>query len=287
MPQENQTIELRPMVETDLPAVFELSQQVQWPHRLEDWQQAWELGGGVIAEASGEVAGCALRWLWGEHRATLGLVIVAEQHRGQGIARAMMQQLMAPLSTYQLQLVASDQGKPLYQQLGFVEQGPLAQHQCRELPLRDAAPLPNGLSLRPALPADIALLSELDLLASGMQRQPLLVELLAGAGQALVLERQGIAVGFALRRRFGYGSMIGPVVASDPADAIALIDALCQPCGGQFVRVDTPQGCGLGPWLNQRGLPCVDTPTIMVRGTGHRPDCSLAQTFALVSQAWS
>jgi hypothetical protein len=120
-----------------------------------------------------------------------------------------------------------------------------------------------------------------------MQRQPLLVELLAGAGQALVLERQGIAVGFALRRRFGYGSMIGPVVASDPADAIALIDALCQPCGGQFVRVDTPQGCGLGPWLNQRGLPCVDTPTIMVRGTAHRPDCSLAQTFALVSQAWS
>ncbi|CAI1625502.1 GNAT family N-acetyltransferase [Serratia proteamaculans] len=278
---------LRDMESTDVAPAYWLSQHVQWPHRLEDWQQAWSLGGGVIAEASGEVAGCALRWLWGEHRATLGLVIVAEQHRGQGIARAMMQQLMAPLSTYQLQLVASDQGKPLYQQLGFVEQGTLAQHQCRELPLRDAAPLPNGLSLRPALPADIGLLSELDLLASGMQRQPLLVELLASAGQALVLERQGIAVGFALRRRFGYGSMIGPVVASDPADAIALIDSLCQPCGGQFVRVDTPLVSGLSPWLNQRGLPCVDTPTIMVRGTPYRPDYSLAQTFALVSQAWS
>nr|WP_256138030.1 GNAT family N-acetyltransferase [Serratia quinivorans] len=275
------------MIDTDLPAAFELSQQIQWPHRLEDWQQSWSLGAGVIAEAEGQVVGCALRWLWGEQRATLGLVIVAEQHRGQGIARAMMQQLMAPLSTYQLQLVASDQGKPLYQQLGFVEQGPLAQHQCRELPLRDAAPLPNGLSLRPALPADIALLSELDLLASGMQRQPLLVELLAGAGQALVLERRGIAVGFALRRRFGYGSMIGPVVAPELADAVILIDALCQPCSGQFVRVDTPLATGLGEWLNQRGLPCVDTPTIMVRGKPHRPDCHLAQTFALVSQAWS
>ncbi|MEX3172036.1 GNAT family N-acetyltransferase [Serratia quinivorans] len=287
MPQEKPSIILRPMIDTDLPAAFELSQQIQWPHRLEDWQQAWSLGAGVIAEGEGKVVGCALRWLWGEQRATLGLVMVAEQHRGQGIARAMMQQLMAPLSTYQLQLVASDQGKPLYQQLGFVEQGPLAQHQCRELPLRDAAPLPNGLSLRPALPADIALLSELDLLASGMQRQPLLVELLAGAGQALVLERRGIAVGFALRRRFGYGSMIGPVVAPELADAVILIDALCQPCSGQFVRVDTPLATGLGEWLNQRGLPCVDTPTIMVRGTPHRPDCHLAQTFALVSQAWS
>ncbi|MEX3242620.1 GNAT family N-acetyltransferase [Serratia quinivorans] len=287
MPQEKPSIILRPMIDTDLPAAFELSQQIQWPHRLEDWQQAWSLGAGVIAEAEGKVVGCALRWLWGEQRATLGLVIVAEQHRGQGIARAMMQQLMAPLSTYQLQLVASDQGKPLYQQLGFIEQGTLAQHQCRELPMRDAAPLPNGLSLRPALPADIALLSELDLLASGMQRQPLLVELLAGAGQALVLERRGIAVGFALRRRFGYGSMIGPVVAPELADAVILIDALCQPCSGQFVRVDTPLATGLGEWLNQRGLPCVDTPTIMVRGTPHRPDCHLAQTFALVSQAWS
>lgn len=287
MPQEKPSIILRPMIDTDLPAAFELSQQIQWPHRLEDWQQAWSLGAGVIAEGEGKVVGCALRWLWGEQRATLGLVIVAEQHRGQGIARAMMQQLMAPLSTYQLQLVASDQGKPLYQQLGFVEQGPLAQHQCRELPLRDAAPLPNGLSLRPALPADIALLSELDLLASGMQRQPLLVELLAGAGQALVLERRGIAVGFALRRRFGYGCMIGPVVVPELADAVILIDALCQPCSGQFVRVDTPLATGLGEWLNQRGLPCVDTPTIMVRGTPHRPDCHLAQTFALVSQAWS
>ncbi|CAI0718758.1 GNAT family N-acetyltransferase [Serratia quinivorans] len=287
MPQEKPSIILRPMIDTDLPAAFELSQQIQWPHRLEDWQQAWSLGAGVIAEGEGKVVGCALRWLWGEQRATLGLVMVAEQHRGQGIARAMMQQLMAPLSTYQLQLVASDQGKPLYQQLGFVEQGPLAQHQCRELPLRDAAPLPNGLSLRPALPADIALLSELDLLASGMQRQPLLVELLAGAGQALVLERHGMAVGFALRRRFGHGSMIGPVVAPELADAVILIDALCHPCSGQFVRVDTPLATGLGEWLNQRGLPCVDTPTIMVRGTPHRPDCHLAQIFALVSQAWS
>ncbi|CAI0777937.1 GNAT family N-acetyltransferase [Serratia quinivorans] len=287
MPQEKPSIILRPMIDTDLPAAFELSQQIQWPHRLEDWQQAWSLGAGVIAEAEGQVVGCALRWLWGEQRATLGLVIVAEQQRGQGIARAMLQQLMAPLTPYQIHLVATEQGKPLYRQLGFIEQGTLAQHQCRELPMRNAQPLPEGLLLRPALASDIALLSELDFAASGLRRQPLLAEILASAEQALVLERHGMAVGFALRRRFGHGSMIGPVVAPELADAVILIDALCRPCSGQFVRVDTPLTTGLGEWLNQRGLPCVDTPTIMVRGTPHRPDCHLAQTFALVSQAWS
>jgi predicted N-acetyltransferase YhbS len=287
VPQAKPSIILRSMTETDLPAAFELSQQAQWPHRREDWQLAWSLGSGVIAEAEGKVVGCALRWLWGEQRATLGLVIVAGQHRGQGIARAMMQRLMTPLGDYQLHLVASDQGKPLYRQLGFIDRGPLAQHQCRELPMRNAEPLPQGLTLRPALPADITLLTELDFAASGLQRQPLWVALLASAEQALVLERQGIAVGFALRRRFGYGSVIGPVVAPELADAVILIDALCQPCSGQFVRVDTPLDTGLGEWLIGRGLPCVDTPTIMVRDTAHRPDCHLARTFALVSQAWS
>lgn len=281
------TFTLREMGAADVVPAHVLSQKIRWPHRLEDWQQAWSLGDGVIAESAGEVVGCALRWRWGEQRATLGLVIVAEQHRGQGIARAMLQRLIAPLTDYQLHLVATDQGKPLYQQLGFIEQGLLAQHQCREMPARRSAPLPPGASLRPAFPQDLATLVALDFAASGLSRQPLLAAILANAEQALVLEQQGIIVGFAFRRRFGHGYMIGPVVAPELTGAIAMVDALCLSCQGEFVRVDTPQASGLSPWLAGRGLPCVDTPTIMVRGVPHRPDCDVAQTFSLVSQAWS
>lgn len=281
------TFTLREMGAADVAPAHVLSQKIQWPHRLEDWQQAWSLGGGVIAEVEGDVVGCALRWLWGDQRATLGLVIVAEQCRGQGIARAMLQQMIAPLPDYQLHLVATDQGKPLYQKLGFIDQGLLAQHQCREMPAGHTAPLPKGASLRPAFPQDLATLVELDLAASGLSRQPLLAAMLASAEQALVLEHQGIAVGFAFRRRFGHGNMIGPVVAPELTGAIAMVDALCLPCQGEFVRVDTPLASGLSPWLAERGLPCVDTPTIMVRGAPHRPDCDVALTFSLVSQAWS
>lgn len=287
MPEEKQSIHLRPMIERDLPAAFGLSQQARWPHRLEDWQQAWGLGAGVVAVVNGETVGTALRWLWGANRATLGLVIVDERHRGQGIAREMVQSLMAPLADHQLHLVATEQGKPLYRQLGFIEQGRLAQHQCRELPARDAVPLPEDVTLRPASPQDLPTLAELDFAACGMRRQPLLETLLSSAGQALVLERQGIAVGFAVRRRFGHGNMIGPVIAPDTASAVGLIDALCRPCTGQFVRIDTPQANSLGPWLVERGLPSVDTPAIMVRGAPHRPDPASVQAFALVSQALS
>ncbi|PVD44323.1 N-acetyltransferase [Serratia liquefaciens] len=281
------TFTLREMGAADVAPAHVLSQKIQWPHRLEDWQQAWSLGGGVIAEVEGDVVGCALRWLWGDQRATLGLVIVAEQCRGQGIARAMLQQMIAPLPDYQLHLVATDHGKPLYQKLGFIDQGLLAQHQCREMPAGHTAPLPKGTRLRPALPQDLATLVELDLAASGLSRQPLLAAMLASAEQALVLEQQGIAVGFAFRRRFGHGNMIGPVVAPELTGAIAMVDALCLPCQGAFVRVDTPLASGLSPWLAARGLPCVDTPTIMVRGVPHRPDFDVALTFSLVSQAWS
>ncbi|MFK3840415.1 hypothetical protein [Serratia sp. NPDC087055] len=63
--------------------------------------------------------------------------------------------------------------------------------------------------------------------------------------------------------------------------------ALIKPCCGQSVRVDTPLDSGLSEGLVRRGLPCIDTPTIRIRGEPHRPDYDLAPTFALVSQALS
>ncbi|CAI1682371.1 Predicted acetyltransferase [Serratia ficaria] len=279
------TFGVREMTQADLAAAFELSQQVRWPHRLEDWRQAWALGGGVVAVGHGRTIGCALHWRWGP-RATLGLVIVAASWRGQGIAKAMMSRLMASVPACHLHLAASEQGRPLYQKLGFAALGPLAQHQCAELPQRAPRPLAAGQSLRPALPRDLAALAALDAAASGMQRRPLFEALLSGNEQALVLERQGEMLGFAIRRRFGYGQLIGPVIAPRLQAAVVLTDALLQACAGQFVRVDTPNG-GLSDWLTQRGLPCIDTPTLMVRGTPHSPDADGVQTFALVSQALS
>ena len=49
------TIEFVAMNETHLDAAFALTQQVKWPHRRADWQQALRLGEGLVAVEKGRV----------------------------------------------------------------------------------------------------------------------------------------------------------------------------------------------------------------------------------------
>lgn len=72
-----------------------LTQQMNWPHRLEDWQDALLLGEGLVAEEQGQPVGTALCWRWGERWATIGLVVVDGRQQGRGIGRALMTQAMA------------------------------------------------------------------------------------------------------------------------------------------------------------------------------------------------
>ena len=54
----------------DLAAAHALSAELRWPHRLADWDQAFRLGEGLVAERDGGVVGTALRWRWGDRHAT-------------------------------------------------------------------------------------------------------------------------------------------------------------------------------------------------------------------------
>ena len=44
----SRTLIYRPFAETDLPAAHRLSEAVKWPHRLDDWRFALQLGGGAF-----------------------------------------------------------------------------------------------------------------------------------------------------------------------------------------------------------------------------------------------
>ena len=88
------------------------------------------------------------------------------------------------------------------------------------------------------------------------------------AGRALGASAQAalVARGFAELRRFGRGWVIGPVVAPDADGAKALILHWLAVKQGSFCRIDIPGESGLGPWLEELGLPCVGTVLTMARG---------------------
>jgi len=88
--------------------------------------------------------------------------------------------------------------------------------------------------------------------------------------------------GFAVRRRFGRGTVIGPVVARSEEDAILLVGAVAE---AGFVRLDIPHDARrLEAWLIERGLASAGTVTVMVRGNWPPPSPE-ARRFGLVSQA--
>ncbi|AWB07093.1 GNAT family N-acetyltransferase (plasmid) [Azospirillum humicireducens] len=261
-----------------------LSQQAQWPHRLEDWSLTLSLSQGLVAldAETSQVVGTVLMTPYGEDAATVNMVIVDEGWRGQGLGRRLMDEAMALAGARPLRLTATREGLPLYEKLGFREVGMVLQHQGEGGPVPPFA----AEDVAPAAADDHAVIAALDRQAFGADRS-LLLDRFAEVGSFTLLRRNGAAVGFAALRDFGRGQVIGPVVAPDAEGAKALIGPIIAAHPGKFLRVDTTAGTGLGPWLADCGLRHVGGGVAMRRpapATAAQPSAPVS-TFALASQA--
>lgn len=261
-----------------------LSRQAQWPHRLEDWSLLLSLSRGLVAvdAGSGRLVGTVLTTPYGEDAATINMVIVDEGWRGQGLGRRLMDEAMALADGRPLRLVATSEGLPLYEKLGFRQVGTVLQHQG------EAGPVPPVAAedVAPAGTEDLAEIAALDRQAFGADRR-LLLERIAGVGSFTLLHRNGVPAGFAALRDFGRGQVVGPVVAPDADGAKALIGPLVAAHPGKFLRVDTTADTGLAPWLADCGLLHVGGGIAMRRPAPAAAPASPApvSTFALASQA--
>ena len=274
----------------DIAAAHGLSKALGWPYRPEDWQFSAETATGFVAEENGVVIGTALYWKFGADRASLGHVIVSSEHQGRGIGRKLMEAVLEALGPRITFLHATPAGQPLYEKLGFSVCGSLGQYQGHvNKPLPVA--LLDGERLRPGTPSDFPRLIELTCRASGLERHALLSALLE-RGESVVLERDGEIVGCSVLRRFGRGYVIGPVVAirsRDDARARVLIGYWLTRRGGDFVRIDVPEGTSLPDWLGDQGVKCVNVCSKMVRNApaaahSGAPDPDWA-VYGLISQA--
>jgi GNAT superfamily N-acetyltransferase len=291
LPASSTPLVYRPFSEADIASAHALSQQLRWPHRLDDWRFAAAAGFGVVARDGERTVGTALAWPCGEHGATLGLVIVAPDQQGKGIGRALMERLLAALGSRMTVLHATPAGQPLYEKLGFAAIGTLHQHQGAAFRVPRADPPsdpPAGERLRPLAPADMPRMIELASRASGLDRAALLPPL-AAISQGVALARGDTLTGFALLRPFGRGHAIGPVAAlADDGRfaqrAQALIADRLAASAGAFTRVDTPDEAGLGPWLDALGLARVDTVVRMARNGAPVRDPAVQQA-GIVTQA--
>ncbi|WP_413204931.1 GNAT family N-acetyltransferase [Rhodospirillum sp. A1_3_36] len=286
-------IEIIPFTADHLDGAVVLSKEAGWPHRREDWDLSRILSHGFVATDGHRVLGTIFATPLDDRAATINMVIVDASLRGQGIGKRLMATAIDATEGRECRLVATQDGLPLYEKLGFERTGEVLQHQG---PLSIAGLSSPSPDLGPdlgevdwATTTDHQAIRTLDRDAHGLERIALL-DALEQVGRLAVLRRNGLPVGYACLRPFGRGEVVGPVIAGTLEEAKALITFLLAPRETAFIRVDTDRDSGLAPWLESLGLSHVGGGVRMTRPATTTPPlpartAATHRVFALVSQA--
>ncbi|TGQ68567.1 GNAT family N-acetyltransferase [Mesorhizobium sp. M00.F.Ca.ET.186.01.1.1] len=272
-------IEIRDFGPDHIEGAVALSRQENWPHRPQDWQLALQLSSGVVALGDhGQVTGTILVTPYGDDCAMINMVIVDRNVRGKGLGRRLMEQAFALAENRPLRLVATTDGMPLYEKLGFVPSGTVLQHQGKVAELG----APDGVEAASA--DDLPDIKAMDREAYGADREAL-IDALAERGQFAVIRRNGTIEAYAAIRPFGRGEVIGPVIAGNVEDARALISFFAASRPGAFLRVDTDSRTGIADWLTEIGLAHVGGGVTMDRPSRQGAAQVRSKVYALANQA--
>ena len=242
----------------------------------------------------GRLAGAVVLTRWGPDLTSVGMMLVATRYERRGLGRALMEHLLAQAGDATVTLFATDQGRPLYEKLGFA---PVrrsvsfvgAFRPGRAIPGARPGPAvpaarPGGPAVpaarpgqagrngpaecvRPGTEADLPSILAVDRAAFGADRGRVLSRLPGFAERTAVLDSgQGITGYAAAWRNLPSSVIIGPVVAPDAAAAKRLIADLAETVSGN-VRLDLdPDRPELPAWAHARGLEPVSRTTVMARG---------------------
>ena len=207
----------------DAPALLALSESIGWPHELSDWRTALAASRifGHRAEDATVLSSSAL-YLFNPGFAALALVIVREELRGRGLARAAVEECLRQAPDAAVILVATEYGEPLYRKLGFRT----VQQVVRLIAPEGASPGAE-VSCAAMTEADLADALELDRAAYGCDRGVALRKRWQSVERGVMLrDTAGAAQGFAWMTRQRGGLVIGPVIAPSAREAGWLVRSL-------------------------------------------------------------
>jgi GNAT superfamily N-acetyltransferase len=268
----------------DLEAGLRLSTQAGWNQVAADWRRVFDLcpdgclagrlDGRLVATGSVANIGDRIRWI--------GLILVDESVRGQGFGGTMMDHCLdlarAGGNTI-VGLDASDLGRPIYLKKGFVDVAPIDRWTGVLRPQGD----PRDIDLGGAQSFDE--IAALDRRACGVDRSPLLRNLMSDPQSVCFLSRGAGLNGFAFLLPGRMSPHLGPVVAPDGAVSSDLFGAAAQNLGSTPVIVDalrTPANTSL---LERSGLTVSRRLTRMTLGRSHEVLMG-PQVRAVVSFTW-
>jgi len=214
------------MVPDDIRSAMELSAAANWNQTEEDWLRIVRLAprGCRCIDDSGHIVATTTLLPFGTELAWIGMVLTRPEYRRQGFARRLLEDAIASaerLGIRTIKLDATDEGRPLYQALGFVAEQTIERwgRDRDQSVVRDKQE--SGCSKTSGVQIPDYLLSE-DAAVFGVSRTELL-KALSESGQCSIA-----ASGYALSRTGRAARYLGPCIAGSIVDARRLLAAHLQ-----------------------------------------------------------
>lgn len=191
----------RLLTAADVEAALELSTAAGWNQTAADWRRLIELEphGCFGLDCDGRLAATATMLCFEKALAWIGMVLTHRDYLRRGFARALMGAAIDEARARgirTLKLDATDQGRPLYASLGFIDEQPVERWSS-----------PGGIALANSDPVE-GIPWELDREAFGADRS----RFIAALGPAAAAS----PAGYLMMRPGMRARYVGPVVAADP-----------------------------------------------------------------------
>ncbi|TDE32792.1 GNAT family N-acetyltransferase [Nonomuraea mesophila] len=253
---------MRRLTIDDLDSCIHLAKDRGWPPEAHKWRLLFDIGEpyGIDAPDGDGLAACNVLTLYGDAHAVISMVLTASRYARRGLGRALMRHVLDRAGERTVFLHATEQGRPLYEELGFRTTGRVVKH------TGVFAGEPSGLT-RPATVADLDAILALDAEVFGMDRSAALRRMFSFGERVRVAPGgSGQCRGFGQCWRNDDTIVVGPVVADDESTARALIGDLALDPGGE-VRMDFDLAHGsMIRWAGEHGMGEPWEVAFMVRG---------------------
>lgn len=212
---------LRLLDTSDLPGLMRLSQSAGWNQTSHDWMRILQLAPGTSfgIEVDGHLAASSTLICYGDDLAWLGMVLTLPDYQRRGLARQLVERCLQEADSRTVRLDASDQGRPLYLSVGFVDECAIERWALQKAP--DIKP--------PKLP-DVRCDDALDAEVFGADRTALLRTMPSGA----ILSD----CSYARHREGREAAYFGPCVSTSIANTRTLLECALSHYQGQPVYWD-------------------------------------------------
>jgi GNAT superfamily N-acetyltransferase len=216
--------DMRTMNPDDIPSAIELSTIANWNQTPKDWDRILRLSaeGCRCIEDDGQIFATATLLPYGAHLAWIGMVLTRPENRRQGLARRLMDDAITTAERCgirTLKLDATDEGRPLYESLGFVVEQEVerwGRDRGESVAVKRELGFSKGCCYGTRISDEMFLR---DATAFGVARKELLEELSA-SGRCITTEN-----GYMISRPGRTARHLGPCVAASEAEARQLIAA--------------------------------------------------------------